>query len=258
MSVQVKIVASGSSGNCYWVSDGETRVLIDAGIRTKDIERGLDAIGERADAIEHVLISHSHTDHVAGLKGFINRYQPRVWMTAGTERGLVQELKDTCGVFTALAAETITEIGGSHVLPLRVPHDDEDPVGFVLVSGGVRLAFIADVGEITVSMSSVIRDVDFLFLESNHIPEWTASNEDLPERLRHRIGLYHLSNNKVEQFIFNEMCREVRHLVLGHLSGSNNSEAAVYEMASRALSAKSFQTRLSVIGAGAGSGVFTV
>ncbi len=68
-------IASGSSGNCIYISSDSTHILVDAGISAKRIEEGLCALGVLPDTISAILITHEHTDHVQGLAVFGKKYE---------------------------------------------------------------------------------------------------------------------------------------------------------------------------------------
>ena len=68
MSVRVSVLGSGSKGNCTLLATEKTRLLIDAGLSCRETYARLAAVGERADGLSAVVISHEHTDHISGLR----------------------------------------------------------------------------------------------------------------------------------------------------------------------------------------------
>ena len=69
--MQIYTIASGSGGNCTLVKDGDTAVLIDAGISTKRIVMALRELDMFPEQLNGILITHEHGDHVNGLNTFI-------------------------------------------------------------------------------------------------------------------------------------------------------------------------------------------
>ena len=57
-------IASGSSGNCIYVGDDQTHLLVDTGISKKRIEEGLSKLEIKGDELEGILITHEHVDHI--------------------------------------------------------------------------------------------------------------------------------------------------------------------------------------------------
>ncbi|HUK52096.1 MAG TPA: MBL fold metallo-hydrolase [Candidatus Binatia bacterium] len=78
------ILGSGSSGNCTLVETSTTRVLVDAGFNRKETLRRLAALGASTDRVDGILISHEHSDHVAGLASLAELWRAPVYLTAGT------------------------------------------------------------------------------------------------------------------------------------------------------------------------------
>ncbi len=80
MCVSVSVLASGSRGNCALVATSATRILVDAGLSGRETFKRLRALADRADGrsadrsdlrvddISAILITHEHSDHVAGLQ----------------------------------------------------------------------------------------------------------------------------------------------------------------------------------------------
>ena len=256
MSVKIKILASGSCGNSYFVSDGETRLLIDAGITCDRIDKELETIGESAAKIDAVFLTHEHGDHIRGLHGLVKSYQPWVFSSRGPLLSIQSLILDPLRALRmSLPAEAVYRFQTISVLPMIVPHDAAEPVGYTFLVGGIRCAFIADVGFISESMADVLRDVDFLFLESNHDIALLDAGAYLP-RLKARVFSHHLSNLQVGRFLSEHIEPSVKYLVLGHLSSSNNRAELVGTVALEALRTRRVSPELTVISPNQGSPVF--
>ena len=66
---------SGSSGNSTYVEiDEENGILIDCGRSTKQIESSLIRNEIDVNKIKAILITHEHTDHIAGLRVFVKKH----------------------------------------------------------------------------------------------------------------------------------------------------------------------------------------
>src|SRR5690625_2819031 len=63
--IDIKTLASASKGNCYHITDGSTPILIECGIKFKDIQIALDF---KTSNIAGCLVSHEHKDHSKGIK----------------------------------------------------------------------------------------------------------------------------------------------------------------------------------------------
>src|SRR5205085_2068907 len=124
--VKVCILASGSSGNSIFIGTEHTRLLVDAGISRREVVTRLEAIGESADALDAVLITHEHSDHVCGLIPLLRRYKVPVyvsWLTAPTMAW--GDFEPRLELF--MAGERF-RIGDIQVGTFTIPHDASDPV----------------------------------------------------------------------------------------------------------------------------------
>jgi phosphoribosyl 1,2-cyclic phosphodiesterase len=97
MAVSVTVLASGSKGNCTLVSSSATRLLIDAGLSCREILRRLLLCGQDACGIDAILITHEHTDHVAGLRVLARRLKIPVYITASTYQEYQRGARDAAG-----------------------------------------------------------------------------------------------------------------------------------------------------------------
>ena len=82
--MRVTVLASGSGGNACVVETGGTRVLVDAGLSAREIERRMEARGIAAETISALFLTHEHNDHSSGALVFSQRWECPVFTTAGT------------------------------------------------------------------------------------------------------------------------------------------------------------------------------
>ena len=82
-------IASGSSGNCIYVGDENTHILIDAGISGKKVEAGLKSIGLSAADLHAIFITHEHIDHIGGLGVLARKHRIPIYATKGTIYGIL-------------------------------------------------------------------------------------------------------------------------------------------------------------------------
>jgi phosphoribosyl 1,2-cyclic phosphodiesterase len=130
-------------------------------------------------------------------------------------------------------------IGDIAVSPFTIPHDAADPVGFVFSAEGVRLAVATDLGYMPPNVQSQLRRCDLILLESNHDLEMLRDGPypwSVKQRVLSRVG--HLSNDACSQFLEQTYDGNATHLILGHLSESNNLPELARLAAERALISK--------------------
>jgi phosphoribosyl 1,2-cyclic phosphodiesterase len=255
--VKICILASSSSGNSFFIGTEHTRLLVDAGLSRKELVTRLEAIGESAEALDAVLVTHEHCDHISGLIPLLKKYKLPVyvsWLTAPTIAWGDFEPR----LESFMAGERF-RIGDLEVDTFTIPHDAADPVGFCIQADGLRVGVVTDLGYMPESVRIHLRGVEFLLLESNHDLEMLKVGPypwSVKQRVMGRNG--HLSNDMVSQFILDGMDRCLKTLVLGHLSEHNNHPAIVHMSAMQALGRRGVAPNLVVADSRSASEVFTV
>lgn len=211
--MDIKVIASGSSGNCYRVSDGKTALLLDAGIPFKRIQIGC---GFRTSAIRGCLVTHRHGDHAKAIPKLLERgisvYGP---MELSALYGGVQDM------------EALKEyaIGTFNVLPFRVEHDVEC-YGYRIRSEATKetLLYITD----TAYVRYTFQGLTHLMVEANYGQEIIMDNArkgNVPLFLAERVVKSHMSIETLLGLLRANDMSQVRQIYLLHLSdGNSNAE----------------------------------
>src|SRR5512132_2354518 len=121
MALCYRTLASGSSGNCLWVRGGGVELLVDCGISARRIEAGLRESGTCLEAIEGVVCTHSHGDHVQGALALAGRHGRTLWATRGTREGLSPAIPE--GALRDLPRGESVRLGGLCLTSLATSHD---------------------------------------------------------------------------------------------------------------------------------------
>src|SRR6201988_2647196 len=82
--MKLTVLGSGSTGNAVLIVAGNTRVLVDAGLSAKEIARRLAMVGEDAQRLDAVLVTHEHGDHAGGFRFLLNSVDCPVYIAAQT------------------------------------------------------------------------------------------------------------------------------------------------------------------------------
>jgi phosphoribosyl 1,2-cyclic phosphodiesterase len=219
-------IASGSNGNCYYIANAADAVLIDVGINTKHVELRMANLGISPASVKAIFITHEHTDHIRGLAVFCKRYQIPVYITAGSYKGSRLHLPEHL-VHIILPNATV-RIGTLTVYGIPKYHDAKEPCSFVVSDGATNIGVLTDLGRPCDNVKHVIRHTDVLLLEANYDEDMLESGRySFFLKNRIRSGWGHLSNRiALETFVEHRTSR-LRHLVLSHLSGENNSVECV-------------------------------
>lgn len=239
-ALSVCVLASGSRGNATYVSDGDTSVLVDAGLSARDISRRLDSRGLNAAKLSAIIVTHEHTDHIRGVERLCRRFRLPVFLTAGTLAAApaLRELPETCTVVCGRPFQ----VGTLTVDPFAISHDARDPAGFIVGANGARIGIATDLGIVTAVVREHLRGCGLLVLESNHDPEMLMAGPYpwfLKQRIRGRTG--HLSNQESGRLLSEIAHPRLQQVVLAHLSETNNTPAKALAEASRVMAGSRIQ-----------------
>lgn len=220
-------LASGSSGNAALLSDGETHILIDAGISLKALTEGLKQFDLRPADLSAVLLTHEHTDHTKGLGMLCKKAGKPVYLSYGTAGRLEKSIPALGALANVYSAGSVFEIGRIGVETFSTPHDAAESVGFAFHSNGRKLGYVTDLGHVTERMRGILLGAECLFVESNH-DIFTLLGGPYPDFLKQRIlgRRGHLSNDDCADFALEAVQKGARNVTLCHLSQQNNSPGA--------------------------------
>ena len=231
MPVRLTILGSGSSGNCAYLETGETRLLVDAGLSMRQIRKRLESIGRGPESLTGVLITHEHSDHIQGLVGLSEKLRIPVYCNRATKEAIefVLKIRLNCRVFATGAG---FDVGDMSVESFNIPHDAQEPVGFLVRTAGGNVGFLTDLGHATRLVLERVRPAHALVLESNHdiklLQECPTRPWSLKQRILSRHG--HLSNEAAADAVEEIMSAELRHLYLGHLSSECNRPELAFKV----------------------------
>lgn len=216
---------SGSSGNALFLQAGRTRVLIDAGKPGKTLVEAMESIGVAPESLDAILITHEHSDHIAGAGVMARRYHLPVYATEKTWNAMDKKV----GTIPAGLRRTFEKtqdfyLGDLGVVPFSIPHDAADPVGYRLWCGSLSVATATDLGYFPNSVEAAVAGSSLVLLESNHDPDMLMRNPHYSSCLKQRIlsNRGHLSNEACANALVKLVESGVRQVILGHLSGENN------------------------------------
>jgi phosphoribosyl 1,2-cyclic phosphodiesterase len=222
---------SGSSGNCLFICNGETKILIDAGLSGKKIKTALHSIGENASELSAIVITHEHSDHIKGAGILSREFGIPIYSNEGTwgkmdsAIGNVEERNRVC-----FKTNIEFEIGNIGVKAFSVPHDASDPVGFNFFAENKKITTATDIGHVNDDLLECLSGSDLLLIESNHDVEMLKMGR-YPWELKKRVmgDRGHLSNETAGNIIAHIVKKGTTKFLLGHLSGENNFPELAYE-----------------------------
>lgn len=231
MGVRFCSLASGSSGNCQYIETDNVRILIDAGLSGKKIENSLLSIGVNPSTINCIVVTHEHRDHIKGVGILSRRYNLPIYANINTWKSMKKDIgevnEDNIKIFKT---GSDFEIGDLGILPFKLSHDANEPVGYCFYYKNVKLSIVTDTGCIRDDVKDTIKKSDLLMIEANHDIEMLKMGK-YPWFLKKRImgDFGHLSNEAAGKLICEIFQGNSETILLGHLSKENNFPELAYQ-----------------------------
>lgn len=231
-------LASGSNGNCTYISDGKVNILVDAGISATRIIGELSTLGVGISAIDAIFITHEHSDHITGLLKILDRVDSPVYASPGTARGIGERIESLCGRIKSVSAGEMVAVGTLRVEPFHTPHDTYESMGYRIFSEKLSATVATDIGAVDSELLEKLLGADILLLESNYDKRRLRYSK-YPAFLKERIvgGRGHLSNDECAAVAVKAAIMGTKNIILGHISAENNTPSDAYMAVHTALTA---------------------
>ncbi|MDD2414474.1 MAG: MBL fold metallo-hydrolase [Eubacteriaceae bacterium] len=222
---------SGSSGNCLFVSQGNTRLLVDAGLSGVRIEKALCSIDELPAGLTGILVTHEHRDHTHGVGVLSRRYDLPIYANPGTWDAMAPDLGKIAGHNVRLFNTGVPfDIGDLEIDSFPTSHDAKEPVSYGIGDGKHTLGIATDTGILTEALAQFLYGRELVVLESNHDAGMLETGP-YPYPLKRRIAgeKGHLSNDVAGKAACDLVQSGVKEIVLAHLSQENNLPLLAYQ-----------------------------
>lgn len=232
MTLVVRSLASGSSGNALLVRTDQTALLLDAGIGPRTLERSLAAEGVALADLTAIAITHEHTDHVRALPRLLQR-ETATFATAGTARSL-----DLPSRNNTIAIGDTVEIHHLSVRSIPTSHDAAEPCAYIIEHAEAKLVYLTDLGVPDPTHAAALRGASLVVVEANHDAAMLQQGP-YPPHLKRRVAsaLGHLSNDATAALMTEAFAGlpSLPTIWLAHLSETNNRPEIAVQTVSRAL-----------------------
>ena len=179
---------SGSSGNSLFVETDNTKLLIDAGVSSKKIEKALNDLDVDPCNLDGILVTHEHSDHVQGLGTFSKKFDLPVFVNQETLDAMPKQRDKIAdkNIKKFKVAEKFS-IGDLDINPFSIPHDAANPCGFTILNEDKKISIATDIGHMTNDILKNLEESLFVMLESNYDPE-VLKCSSYPFSLKSRIA----------------------------------------------------------------------
>jgi phosphoribosyl 1,2-cyclic phosphodiesterase len=239
--LRFKSLGSGSSGNATLVEAQSgthtSRLLIDCGIRLRDLEARLIEAGTCAEDLDAIFITHEHGDHIGCARSFVKRYSTPLWMSQGTWLAVSDETWATHQHLLNVARDGYTiEIGALQALPFTVPHDAREPLQLRCSDGHRHLGIATDLGHASTHVVNALQGCHALLLEANHDSDLLQASS-YPSFLKQRVAgpWGHLANHAAADLLARIKHEQLSYVLAAHLSERNNTPELARTSLSEAL-----------------------
>nr|WP_220129264.1 MBL fold metallo-hydrolase [Anoxybacillus calidus] len=224
VSIRFSVLASGSTGNAFFVETDRSSLLVDAGLSGKQMEQLFQQIERDMRQLSGILVTHEHSDHIKGLGVIARKYQLPIYANEKTWKameGLIGDIPTEQKFVFQMG--TVKTFGDLDVESFGVSHDAAEPMFYVFHHEGKKLVLITDTGYVSDRMKGIIKNADVFVFESNHDVEMLRMGH-YPWNIKRRIlsDVGHVSNEDAGLALADVIGDNTKRIYLAHLSQDNN------------------------------------
>ena len=215
------VLGSGSKGNSTLIIGSNKKLLIDVGFSYPKMKMLLNSYDIAFDDIDGILITHTHKDHILGLKSVVSKHHIKVF----TNIVMYQELIKIIDEEDIIINEDEYSIGEFNISVIHTSHDALGSVGFIINDNINSMVYITDTGYINERYMERLMNKNLYIIESNHDVEMLMTGP-YPYILKQRVvsDKGHLSNEMAGNYLKEIIGIDTKKIVLAHLSETNNKE----------------------------------
>ncbi len=238
--MKIITLASGSKGNTSYIEVGNTRFLIDIGITYRHLLERLEEIGKSIDDIDALLITHTHSDHIKGLKVFVKHNNIPVYI----REEMYKELKEILPKEKIELYSDKMHLKDVTIDLVHTSHDAPGSVGFLINNS---LVYITDTGYINEKYYDLLSNREIYYIESNHDEQMLLTGP-YPHYLKQRIlsDKGHLSNGATASYLEKFIGSNTKYIILAHISETNNTKELALETTKEALAKTVYSPKIVV------------
>lgn len=224
MTFRFSVLASGSSGNAFYIESAQERLLIDAGLSGKQIDRLLGEVGVDPTTLTGILVTHEHSDHIKGLGIIARKYNLPIYANEKTWKAMDKAIgKITLDQKFHFDMETVKTFGDIEVESFGVSHDAAEPMFYTFRHQDKKVALVTDLGYVSERIKKTVEDANAYIFEANHDVSMLRMGR-YPWSVKRRIlgDSGHVSNEDCGLALTDIIGNQTKRIYLAHLSQDNN------------------------------------
>ena len=238
IKMKVRVLASGSRGNSSLILCDNTKFIIDIGISFSRLKSHLELNNTNINEICALLVTHSHSDHIKGLKTFIKETNIKIYIP----KEMYHELEDIVPRERCNFIEDNFNLNSVSIELIHTSHDTDTSVGYIIEYKGKSLVHVTDTGYINRKYLRKMEDKNIYVIESNH-DEAMLMDGPYPRFLKERVisDRGHLSNKTTAGYLKKVTTENTKYVVLAHISEKNNTKELAYQESNEVLKNKNIK-----------------
>ncbi|MGP4107835.1 MBL fold metallo-hydrolase [Virgibacillus sp. L01] len=224
MTLRFSVLASGSTGNAFYIESDKQKLLVDAGLSGKQMDRLLGEIQVNPSSLTGILVTHEHSDHIKGLGIIARKYNLPIYANAKTWKAM----ENSIGSISVdqkfhFNMEEVKTFGDIDVESFGVSHDAVEPMFFTFRQNGKKVALVTDLGYVSERIKKTVEDADAYIFEANHDVGMLRMGR-YPWNVKRRIlgDNGHVSNEDCGIALSDIISNRTKRIYLAHLSQDNN------------------------------------
>ncbi len=242
MGLHFSVLASGSSGNAFYIGTGKQKLLVDAGLSGKKMEELMRMRQINPEELDGILVTHEHSDHIKGLGILARRYKLPIYANEKTWQAMDSMIgKVDTGQKFVFDMEKVKTFGDLDVESFGVSHDAAEPMFYVFHHEGQKVALATDTGYVSDRIKGTLRDSDMIVFEANHDVDMLRMGR-YPWNVKRRIlsDVGHVSNEDAALALADIIGDKTKRIYLAHLSKDNNIKDLARMSVAQTLEQKGF------------------
>lgn len=224
MTLRFSVLASGSTGNAFYIESDQEKLLVDAGLSGKQMDRLLGEIQVNPSSLSGILVTHEHSDHIKGLGIIARKYNLPIYANAKTWKAMENSIGSiSLDQKFHFNMEEIKTFGDIDVESFGVSHDAAEPMFFTFRQNGKKVALVTDLGYVSERIKKTVEDADAYIFEANHDVGMLRMGR-YPWNVKRRIlgDNGHVSNEDCGLALGDIISNRTKRIYLAHLSQDNN------------------------------------